>query len=51
MPLSALDCVSLMTGGPGVDEAFAKRLVSENALRLYGPRLQERVQSAVAKTA
>ena len=45
------NCVSLMTGGPGVDEAFAKRLVSENALRLYGPRLQERVQSPVAKTA
>lgn len=45
------DCVAQATGKPGMDGAFAKRIVCDNALEFYGPRLEQRIQSQLAKSA
>jgi predicted TIM-barrel fold metal-dependent hydrolase len=42
------DCVRLVAERPGVDPEYAVRLLSENALDFYGPRLRSRIDSAVA---
>lgn len=38
-----VDCVGLVADRPGVDEALADRLLSENALDFYGDRLRRRI--------
>jgi predicted TIM-barrel fold metal-dependent hydrolase len=37
------DCVELVAGKPGIDEEYAVRLLSSNALEFYGDRLRERI--------
>jgi predicted TIM-barrel fold metal-dependent hydrolase len=45
-------CVSLVADRPGIDPAFARRLLSENALDFYGARLQQRaVKQSQARSA
>ncbi len=36
-------CVQAVAGRPGIDPEYAKRLLSQNALEFYGPRLQQRI--------
>ncbi|MGH0028414.1 MAG: amidohydrolase family protein [Myxococcota bacterium] len=38
------DCVGLVADNPGFDEATRRAVLSDNALRLYGPRLEERIR-------
>jgi predicted TIM-barrel fold metal-dependent hydrolase len=45
------DCVAQATNKPGMDAAFARRLVCDNALEFYGSRLQARINSPLAKSA
>jgi hypothetical protein len=38
------DCVDLVARRPGIDEDYAIRLLSRNAMRFYGERLRRRVE-------
>jgi predicted TIM-barrel fold metal-dependent hydrolase len=37
-------CVAMIAERPGVDDALARRLLGENALAFYGPRLAQRLE-------
>ncbi len=39
------DCVRLVAERPGIDPDYALRLLSENALDFYGPRLRNRIET------
>lgn len=40
------DCVPLVAERPGVDPQHARRLLGENALDFYGPRLRRRIEGS-----
>jgi predicted TIM-barrel fold metal-dependent hydrolase len=42
------DCVGMVAERPGVDPDYAVRLLSQNALDFYGPRLRSRIESQEA---
>jgi hypothetical protein len=39
------DCVALVAERPGVDAELARRVLSDNALDFYGPRLERAIGS------
>lgn len=45
------DCVGLVAHRPGIDPAYARRLLSDNALALYGERLRSRLAHATPRAA
>ena len=38
------DCVKRISENPQIDRDYAVRLLSENTLRFYGPRLKRRIE-------
>jgi hypothetical protein len=44
-------CVAMVAERPGIDPAFARRLLGENALAFYGPRLAQRLEPSFARSA